>query len=58
MDRIYLNNAATSYPKAPGVSEAVSTALGRLPGAANRGGIEDFNVFAAVREELSLLAGI
>jgi selenocysteine lyase/cysteine desulfurase len=55
---IYLNNAATSYPKAPGVAKAVSEALDRLPGAANRGGIEDFDVLAAVRDGLSQVAGI
>jgi len=58
MNMIYLNNAATSYPKAPGVPEAVKGALQQLPGAANRGGIEDFDVNAAVREQLARLAGI
>jgi len=58
MNMIYLNNAATSYPKAPGVAEAVEGALQQLPGAANRGGIEDFDVFAAVREQLAHIVGI
>ena len=58
MGIIYFNNAATSFPKAPGVAEAVYQALDNLPGAANRGGIEDFDVLAAVRENLADLAGI
>jgi selenocysteine lyase/cysteine desulfurase len=58
MSMIYFNNAATSYPKAPGVAEAVAGALSRLPGAANRGGIEDFDVLAAVRDELAALLGV
>lgn len=58
MSMIYLNNAATSYPKAPGVPEAVAGALSNPPGAANRGGIEDFDVFGEVRRELALLMGI
>ncbi len=55
---IYLNNAATSYPKAPPVAEAVRQALLDMPGAANRGGIESFNVFDAVRAELAALLGV
>lgn len=33
---IYFNNAATSYPKAPGVAESVAEALLSLPGHSNR----------------------
>jgi len=55
---IYFNNAATSYPKAPGVAGAVCAALETYPGAANRGGIEDFDVLAEVRMHLAKLAGI
>lgn len=55
---IYLNNAATSYPKAPGVPEAVGSTLRGLPGAANRGGIEDFDVLGETRKELALLMGV
>jgi cysteine desulfurase / selenocysteine lyase len=33
---IYLDNAATSFPKAPGVAEAVSRSLSELPGSAGR----------------------
>ncbi len=58
MSMLYLNNAATSYPKAPGVADAVHNALQNLPGAANRGGIEDFDVFSAVRTELAELLGV
>ena len=58
MNMIYLNNAATSFPKALGVPEAVDAALRNLPGAANRGGIEDFDVLEEVRKELALLMGV
>jgi cysteine desulfurase family protein len=33
---IYLDNAATSFPKAPGVADAVSRSLRELPGSAGR----------------------
>jgi cysteine desulfurase family protein len=33
---IYLDNAATSYPKAPGVAEAVARSLAELPGSPGR----------------------
>lgn len=36
MDMIYMNNAATSYPKPYGVVQAVSERIGSLPGAAGR----------------------
>lgn len=55
---IYMNNAATSWPKAPGVAETVAEALRRIPGEANRGGIADFDVFEEVRKELSELMGV
>ncbi|MCL1846598.1 MAG: aminotransferase class V-fold PLP-dependent enzyme [Coriobacteriia bacterium] len=55
---IYLNNAATSWPKAPGVTEAVAQALRQPPGAANRGGIEDFDVMGALRKELCCVLGV
>ncbi|MDR1713586.1 MAG: aminotransferase class V-fold PLP-dependent enzyme [Coriobacteriales bacterium] len=57
-DFIYLNNAATSWPKPPEVARATSAALDQLPGAANRGGIADFDVFAALRQELATLLGV
>ena len=55
---IYLNNAATSFPKAEGVAEAVSQALLSRPGSAHRGGIESFDVFAETRRALSRLMGV
>ncbi len=51
-DMIYLNNAATSWPKPPCVTAAVSRAVFNMPGAANRGGVEDWNVFDGVRQKL------
>ena len=56
--RIYLNNAATSWPKPPCVGEAVAAALAAPPGAMHRGGIEDFDVFDAVRRALAPLLGV
>ena len=55
---IYLNNAATSFPKAEGVAEAVGRALLSRPGSAHRGGIESFDVFAETRRALSRLMGV
>ncbi len=55
---IYMNNAATSWPKPPQVAEAMAEAVRALPGAANRGGLLDFDVFGEVRRELALLMGI
>ncbi|MDO4566547.1 MAG: aminotransferase class V-fold PLP-dependent enzyme [Oscillospiraceae bacterium] len=55
---IYLNNAATSWPKPPGVAEAVSEALKAPPGAMRRGGIEDFDVFDEARRLIAPLMGI
>lgn len=56
-DVIYMNNAATSWPKPPCVAEAVSRAIIARPGAMHRGGTEDFDVFDAVRERLARLIG-
>lgn len=56
--RIYLNNAATSWPKPDGVAEAVKKALEALPGSMHRGGIEDFDVFDAVRQRLARRMGV
>ena len=53
-----MNNAATSWQKAPGVAEAVFDALVKRPGAANRGGIEHFDVFSEVRTEMAHLLGV
>lgn len=55
---IYMNNAATSWPKPPCVTAAVSHAVFDLPGAANRGGVEDWNVFSAVRGKLAAVMGV
>ena len=55
---VYMNNAATSWPKPECVAEAMAEAVRALPGAANRGGIEDVNVFDEVRKELVLLMGV
>jgi len=55
---IYLNNAATSWPKPPCVAEAISRALAQRPGAAGRGGIDDFDVFDEVRKRMSRILGV
>ena len=55
---IYMNNAATSWPKPPEVAEAMAEAVKALPGAANRGRLSDFDVFGEVRKELALLMGV
>lgn len=57
-DAIYLNNAATSWPKPVCVAEAVRESLIAKPGSAHRGGIMDFDVFEAVRARLAALFGI
>lgn len=56
--KIYMNNAATSFPKPPCVAEAARASLSELPGAANRGGIEDVSVFDLCRERLGALMNI
>ena len=56
--KIYLNNAATSWPKPECVASAMAEALKNLPGDAGRGGIRDFNIFDQAREELAALMGI
>ncbi|MEG2525394.1 MAG: aminotransferase class V-fold PLP-dependent enzyme [Oscillospiraceae bacterium] len=53
--KIYMNNAATSFPKPACVSDAVRDANLALPGTANRAGIEDCNVFDDCRKQLSSL---
>ena len=55
---IYMNNAATSWPKPLLAAAAMAEAVRALPGAANRGGLLDFDVFREVRRELALLMGI
>ena len=56
--KVYLNNAATSWPKPECVASAMAEAVRALPGAANRGGIRDFDVFEALRGELSGWLGV
>ena len=55
---IYMNNAATSWPKPACVSQAVSEALILPPGSMHRGGLDSFDVFDAVRSHLAPLLGI
>ncbi len=54
---IYLNNAATSWPKPECVAAAMADAVRKRPGSANRGGVEGFNVFDAVRQRLAGVIG-
>lgn len=54
---IYMNNAATSYPKPDCVAEAVRASISSPPGAANRGGIGDFDMFGLCRKKLTDLIG-
>ena len=56
--KVYLNNAATSWPKPDCVALAVSQALRSLPGDAGRGGIREFDVFDQVRKKLAALLGV
>lgn len=56
--QIYLNNAATSWPKPECVSKAVSDAIIAQPGSMHRGGLESFDVFDAVRKLLAPLLGV
>jgi len=55
---IYLNNAATSWPKPLCVAQAVEEALLSPPGSMHRGGMETFDVFEEVRASLAPLLGI
>ena len=54
---IYMNNAATSFPKPPCVAEAVKDAILHEPGDFKRGGSKT-DTFAAVRQELAELMEI
>lgn len=58
MQPIYLNNAATSWPKPEEVGRAMEKALRSLPGSGNRGGIKSFDVFEQVRRELARVFGV
>ena len=55
---IYLNNAATSWPKAPGVAEAVSNSLIHLPGDENRASAEISSGASDCRGLLASLLGV
>ena len=58
MPMIYMNNAATSWPKPQCVAEAVAKALMDHPGEHLRGGISGFDVFEEVRKALCPVLGI
>ena len=59
MRRIYLDNAATSFPKAPGVAEAVYTYLANVGGNINRSSFqESLEAEEVVFETRELLAEI
>lgn len=55
---IYMNNAATSYPKPPCVAEAAAKALCSLPGGANRAMQRKDQRQASCRRHLADLMGI
>ncbi len=61
MPRIYLDNAATSYPKPPGVAEAVARALGDEGAAegrsATRAALRVHDVVARCRQRVARLLG-
>lgn len=55
---IYMNNAATSWPKPSCVPEAVAKAIFNPPGEHLRGGFSDFDVFEEVRKALMPVLGV
>jgi cysteine desulfurase/selenocysteine lyase len=55
---IYMNNAATGFPKPDCVAEAAAKALRSPPGSMHRGGLETFDVFSSVREYLAPMLGV
>lgn len=55
---IYLNNAATSWPKPACVAEAVAKAIASQPGSAHRGGIEKRDIFDETRRMLAKKLGV
>ncbi len=61
MDPVYLDHAATSFPKAPGVAEAVARFLERDAGNPGRGGhrltVAASRAVEACREEVAALLG-
>lgn len=55
---IYMNNAATSFPKAPGVVQCVSDALNQLPGASHRAVYRDEEPVRDCRRRIADLMGV
>jgi selenocysteine lyase/cysteine desulfurase len=55
---VYLNNAATAWPKAPGVAEAVKAALEESPAAAGRANGDDAGALDACRAAIAGLLGV
>ena len=55
---IYMNNAATSWPKPPCVAEAAHQAIVSLPGGANRGGLGNKDDMWTCRSHLAELLQI
>ena len=55
---IYMNNAATSWPKPSCVGEAISKALSAPPGEHLRGGFSEVDVFEEVRKALLPVFGV
>ena len=58
MDCVYLNNAATSWPKAPGVAEAVHATLATQPSHPGRANSLETDVVTRCRRALADLLGI
>lgn len=55
---IYLNNAATTWPKPPAVSEALMAALAAPPEGQGRGGLNAADTLSSCRTALGRLLGI
>lgn len=55
---VYLNNAATSYRKAPGVAEAVAEAVAAMPELAGRAALDDGGPVQCCRMRLAELLGV
>jgi len=58
MRAVYLNNAATSWPKAPGVAEAMAEAVHRLPSHPGRTPLRAPDPLAACRHALAELMAV
>ena len=55
---VYLNNAATSWPKAPGVAEAMRLSLERPPVEAGRGGAPGDDAVSNCRQRMAQLLAV